>query len=308
MKTFTLVINSGRSGSTFLKHLLSSNYAEQCYIAHEDIPVQISRPRIYNRAYTEEAIRPVLDDSELSGYCEKWENILKDRSIIETGWTSCHLAPVLLRRFGAAFRVVILHRDPVSYAFSRANMGNYHSNTFYDDAHEVSPHDPQSIAPEYAVRWAAMNHFEKCMFWWYTVYLEAYEFKEMYPDVPCMTFPSSDLFKLMRIDPLLEFLGFNGQQLQDVAVPRNELPRFMQETFPIGDEWRRYQEHDAILGFAEGLGYSFEYERIERLSFKYKLPRGMGPLLRNKTKYWKVKSMVAGPLKKVLRPSARDHA
>lgn len=145
------------------------------------------------------------------------------------------------------------------------------------------------------------------MFWWYTVYREGNEFKETYPDVPCMTFPSSDLFKLRRIKPLLDFMGLDDQQLQDVAVPRNELPQFMQETFPIGDEWRRYQKHDAILGFAEGLGYSFEYERIERLSFKYKLPRGMGPFLRNKTKYWKVKSMVAGPLRKVLRPFVRDH-
>src|SRR5690606_41364506 len=60
----------------------------------------------------------------------------------------------------------------LSVALSRANMGNYHPETFYDDAHEVSPFDANSIAPEYSEFWHEMNHVEKCLFWWFICYRE----------------------------------------------------------------------------------------------------------------------------------------
>lgn len=237
----------------------------------------------------------------LNEYLEKWERILEERSIIETGWTSYHLAPVLYKKFGKAFRFGILHRDPVSFAFSRANMGNYHTRTFYDDAHEVSPNDPRSIAPHYSSLWPDMNHFEKCMFWWYIVYQEAFEFKTRYPHIPSLVFTSNELFKFTRVDEILEFLELDTGGLDETDAPKNQLPQFMRESFPVGEEWRSYAKHHDILEFAQGLGYAFSPDHIERLSKKYQLPQGFGPMIRNKVDYWRLKSMIASPLKRLLK-------
>ena len=67
---------------------------------------------------------------------------------------------------------------------------------------------------------------------------------------------------------------------------------FVKETFPITDEWQAYENHPDILEFAEGLGYSFEHERIKTLSGKYKLPKGFLPLFRNKIRFWKINAKI----------------
>jgi len=299
MNTLTLVINAGRSGSTFLAHFLKKHYTQERYIAHEDIPVQISKPRLYNRAYTPARCEEVLAGKALAHFFDKWKYELKSRSVIETGWTAYHLCPILFHIFKERFRYVILHRDPVSFAYSRASMGNYHDNTFYDDAHEVSPFDRHSIAPQYKGLWASMNHFEKCMFWWYVVYLEAYEFRTIYPEVPSLEIKAGSLFSFECLPELLKFLGLSEAGCPSYDVPRNELAKFMRESFPIQDEWKAFERHDEILAFANSMGYSLTYEQIQKQSKKYALPNGLGAKVRYSLNYWKLKSQVAALLSPV---------
>ena len=287
---FTLVLNAGRSGSTFLYKLLKENFKDDCYIAHEDIPVQISEPKIYNRQYGSDELDALKNNTKLMAYISKWESELKHRHVIETGWTSYHLAPLLKDIFKEKFQIVILHRDPISFAFSRANMGNYHANTFYENHHEVSPYDVNSIVPSYKKQWGGMNHFEKCMYWWYVIYQEAFEFKSRYPEVPCIILKSKELFNFSKMDAILNFLDLNPNKLLEREVSRNELAKFMRETFPVNEEWLKYDLHAEILDFAKDLGYEFDKQDIAKLSEKYKLPDGLMPSIRYKTKYWKVKS------------------
>lgn len=299
MHTLSLVVNSGRSGSTYLEHLLRANYADVAYIAHEDIPAQVSKPRRHNRAYTPEQRLAVDRDLELAEQLDRWEAILQERPIIETGWTASHLCPVLAERFGERFRIALLHRNPIDFAFSRASMGNYHSQTFYDDSHEVSPTDERSIAPDYAEQWGGMNHFEKCLYWWYVVYLEAAEFREKYPSTPSYEITSGDLFKQQGLPELLEFLGLDASCCVKRDVPRNELPRFAKETFPVRDEWRAYVNHPKILAFAESMGHKFDPDKIAARAPKYALPSGVGPRVRHTLGYWRIKSQVVRPIKKL---------
>jgi hypothetical protein len=49
--TFTLVLNAGRSGSSFLTSVLEANWRLAAHILHEGIPVQVTKPRVHNRAY-----------------------------------------------------------------------------------------------------------------------------------------------------------------------------------------------------------------------------------------------------------------
>jgi hypothetical protein len=299
--TFTLVLNAGRSGSTYLAHLLKSNYSESCLVLHEDIPPQITKPRVHNRAYRDDQFNAVMEDSSLSARLATWKKELSETSIIETGWTAYHLCPVLNRLFGDQFRMVVLHRDPVSFAFSRASMGNYHPKTFYDSAHEVSPFDSNSINPQYKSLWSSMNHFEKCMFWWFTVYKEAEEFRYKYPQVPYLEIRADDLFSGSRLNELLSFFGLKPSGLNVRDAPRNELPLFMRETFPIHDEWRQYLRHTTIIEFAERLGYRFEDCEIQRLAAKYKLPETWPAKLRHYTGFWRIRTTIAKPIKSIFQ-------
>ena len=293
MNKFTLIINSGRSGSSFLCSLLKQNYPNALYVAHEDIPVSVSKPRLNNRAYTPARCAKVLADTELKKYLTKWSDYLCSGHVVETGWTASHLAPVLHDYFGNSFQYVILHRDPISFSFSRANMGNYHRNTFYDDAHEVSPFDPYSVAPQYCSLWPSMNHFEKCMFWWYTVYLEAFEFRSNRPTVASIQVASRDLFTLASLSKLISFIGLDPKLIRTTDAPKNQVAQFMRETFPLKDEWNTYYRHADILSFAKSLGYEFSYQEIEAQSFKYRQTPGFLPSLRHITNYWKVKFLVS---------------
>lgn len=292
MHTFTLIVNAGRSGSTYLEHVLTENYAQERYVAHEDIPVQISRPRSFNRAYTPDKLARILADDNIGRYFTKWQAELKSRSVIETGWTAYHLCPVLSHLFGERFRYVILHRDPVSFALSRANMGNYHPKTFYDDAHELSPFDEDSVAPEYRERWGSMNHFEKCMFWWYVVYSEAYEFRRRRPEIPVLELRADDVFVNRRLNDLLSFLGLDPARCARRDTERNEVARFMKETFPVRGEWKRYSEHPSILRLSESMGYVFRFEEVEERAQKYGLPKGFLPAARHWSGYWRMRSRV----------------
>lgn len=294
---FTLVINAGRSGSTFLYALLKQNVGSEVYIGHEDIPVQVSKPKVYNRKYKSEDLDMLKKDPILMEYVYKWQTELKNRHVIETGWTAYHLAPLLKDVFKDKFQIIILHRDPISFAFSRANMGNYHKNTFYTNHHEVSPFDQDSIAPFYKNQWSSMNHFEKCMFWWYTVYKEAFEFKSKFSEVPSLVITSKNLFNVSKFGEVLEFLQLVQSKPLIKDVPRNELAQFMRETFPVHKEWENYKKHEDILNFAKDLGYTFNHAQIADLSKKYVLPNGVLPLIRNKTQYWKMKSKLRYLLK-----------
>lgn len=299
---FTLVINSGRSGSTYLYGILKKNFSPEAYIAHEDIPASISLPRKYNRAYDLNSIHEVLKDRELKQYIDRWQEKLSLHPVIETGWTAYHMAPILHHVFQERFQYIILHRHPVEFAASRAAMGNYQA--FYNTtSHEVSPFDPHNIYPKKQEQWNRMNHFEKCLFWWYVVYLEAFEFRSKYPQVPHLEISSKSLFNQQKLDSLISFLGFNISPEFSTEVRRNPLPRFLHETFPLKDEWRDYKKHPDIIAFAENLGYSFKEEELKNKTSKYKLPQGFLALIRNKTRYWLIKRHIGEAYRKILSHS-----
>lgn len=284
-----IVANAGRSGSTFLFRRLQEAANGGAYVAHEDIPVQVSRPRKFNRAYDPKSVQAALNDPKLKIYLNRWKEITATRDVIETGWTCYHLLPVLHKVFGHALRVVVLHRDPWSVALSRASMGNYHPRTWYDEAHEVSPFDVRSIAPHYSAIWAEMNHAEKCLFWWYVVYEEVLEFLSRNPDIEHHFLASEEMFRGEGFAHLSEFLKISLHRNQSTMGDdgRNEVNRFLTETFPITDEHQQFARHSGINQFAaEQFGYIFSSERISTLALKYQLPPGPMPHLRHSIDFW----------------------
>jgi hypothetical protein len=305
MNSLVVVANSGRCGSSFLANLLKKQNRDDLYIAHEDIPVQIAKPRVYNRAYEKVRAQDILGDRSLRYFLDRWEAILQERSVIETGWTSYHLLPVLLSHFKDKLKVVLLCREPVGVALSRAGMGNYHPNTFYDDSHEVSPFDQYSIAPGKKELWSSMNHCEKCLYWWYVVYLEVLEFLDRAADVPRMQLRAEDLFSLdPSIAPVLEFIGCRPEvDLEADAIEKaNPRSQFARETFPISNEWERLFRHDDIISFAnKAFGYTVDWSGVAMQASQYGLPSGIMPWLRWKSGYWRHKAAIKRTFVRALR-------
>lgn len=284
-----VIANAGRSGSTFLWHALMHRFQE-AHVAHEDIPVQVTKPRYYNRAYDSERRQDILSDSKLRGYLERWRDILHERDVIETGWTCYHLLPVLKDYFGDQLNTLVLVRHPFEVACSRATMGNFHPRTFYDDAHEVSAFDPHTIAPEWRSYWSNLNHFEKCLYWWYVIYREIFEFHKR-NNIPLNIFYFENLINdLWAYRSLLEALGHTAPKSIDEIHVANKNPqsRFMSETFPLRDEWQAYAQHPTIIQFAEKLGYEFDHEKFLQKAQKYQLS-GLMPKFRHAIGYWRIK-------------------
>lgn len=142
-------------------------------------------------------------------------------------------------------------------------MGNYHPRTWYDDCHEVSPHDPNSIAPDYANLWPTMNHAEKCLFWWFVVYKEIDEFLHKARDVPSIDISADALFKGDGSRQLSQFLERPLEKKPGHG--KNPVQRFMLETFPVSDEHKAFRRHGQINAFAkERFGYELKMSDLER--------------------------------------------
>ena len=172
---------------------------------------------------------------------------------------------------------------------SRASMGNYHPRTWYDNVHEVAPDDPRSIAPHYLSVWAGMNHVEKCLYWWYVVYREIFEFLQRYPDTPHSIIASEDIFSGHGADVVAEFIGLPyrpGSAIDD-NTNQNRVAQFLAETFPIVDEFERFERHQEINEFAKRkFGYLFSSTEIASMAEKYRLRPGIMPQIRHSIDFW----------------------
>jgi len=301
MNKLTIVANAGRSGSTYLYSLLKNSLAENVYVAHEDIPVQVSKPRVYNRAYSKKRIAEVLGDSLLFDYIKRWKEELINRDVIETGWTCYHLLPVFAEVFGDALQVVVLHRNPWGVALSRANMGNFHPYSWYDDSHEVSPFDRYTIAPEFQEIWGSLNHAEKCLYWWYVVYREVDEFLEKNPTSPSITISSNAIFRGDNL-VLENFISHKISSISSNVNETNPVSNASRETYPIIDEYKSFSNHQIINQYAKDrFNYDLRDFDLEKMAEKYAIPDKPISRIRNKTRYWVYRREIGRSIKSLIK-------
>ena len=184
-------------------------------------------------------------------------------------------------------------------------MGNYHRKTWYDDAHEVSPFDQKTIAPDFSSSWRGMNHVEKCFFWWYVCYREIIEYTEIFPETPKL-FLSFDAFfnDERKCNEMVKFLNIDSQKfLNSLVHERNSRHRFMRETFPLHSEWKSLLNHEKINDFAEkNFNYTITYKELQEIARRYYLPEGLMPLLRHKTRFWERRRRVGHQIKRLFQP------
>lgn len=239
------------------------------------------------------------------------------RPVLIFGNTLSHLAPVFHRVLGDRLRLLHLHRDPVRTAASIyvktrpewwSRVGRYEDDPY---GLRITPFDPHARFVEYRDRWAEMTLFDKILYQWLERHASALETAEKLADVPCHSLRSEDLFADpdAAIRGLAAFAGLEPPSPVVRHSRRNETWDRSRERQPLGELWRTYAEHPAVLELAAELGHRMDPESLERAMARYQLPPGILPWLRHRTGYWDRRARFAQWLRdRDVVPPATDDA
>jgi hypothetical protein len=243
-----------------------------------------------------------LLDPVIGGLVRELVHAAESRPVLIFGNTLSHLAPVFHRVLGNRLRLLHLHRDPVVtaasiYVKTRPEWWS-RVGRFEDDSHglRITPFDPHARFPEYRERWATLSLFEAILYQWLERHAFALEAAERMPEVPTFSLRSEDLFADpdTAIESLARFAGLDSPGAAALGrARRNQSWVRSLERNPLGEEWRAYATHPAVIDLARELGHPMEPGWLEREMARYHLPPGVLPWLRHRTGYWERRGRAA---------------
>ncbi len=202
-------------------------------------------------------------------------------------------------------RLLHLHRDPVVTAAStyvKTRPEWWRRSRYEDDPYgiRISPFDPHARFVEYRDRWNEMSLFEMLLYQWLERHAAALEGHARMAELPFLSLRSEDLFMdpEAAIGKLAEFVGLDSPEPPARKTPRrNETWDRTRELRPLGDIWRTYRSHPAVLELAKKLGHPLDPEKLERQMGRYQLPPGVLPWIRHRTRYWELRGRAASWLR-----------
>jgi len=214
--------------------------------------------------------------------------------VVDFGWTMSELAPVLIEN-GIIIQILFIHRHPIDVAGSFTNIGNYSIYNSPDWA--ISPClSSVKFSNEYKEKWSTMFPFEKNLYLWLEKIAYALEVKEKFPNIKFMGVNSLELFTDESVlKKIANFLGFDAEKLK-ISSYHNDQQLWARESRPVGMEWIRYKEYKELLVYAKKLGYDMDEAYVKNRIKKYMLPKRITSYIRNKSKYWQIKSWVGNKL------------
>lgn len=257
-------------------------------------------------------------DPVIGGFVRDVVRSAESQPVLMFGNTLSHLAPVFHRVLGDRLRLLHLHRDPVvtaasTYVKTRPEWWS-RAGRFEDDPYgiRITPFDPHSRFVEYRDRWASLSLFERILYQWLERHAFALEAAARLPEVPFLSLKSEDLFG----DPdgstreLARFAGLDPPGPPALRrARRNQTWARSLERRPLGESWRAYETHPAVLQLAGQLGHPLDPDGLEREMARYQLPSGILPWLRHRTGYWDRRGRAARWLReRGVVPAATDEA
>jgi hypothetical protein len=291
--TVLLALTVPRSGTTLLHTCFREGWSDRVRSEHEPIQHAARLRRLF-RCFDAERQDEALLDPVIGGFVRDVARTAETRPVAIFGNTLSHLAPVLRRVVGDRLRLVHLHRDPVVTAASIfvktrpewwSRVGRYE-----DDSHglRITPFDPHAGFREYRERWASLSLFDVILYQWLERHAYALEAAERL-DVPVLSMRSEDLFAdpESAVESLARFAGLGppGPAAVERARRNPSWTRSL-ERHPLGEEWRTYERHPAVVDLARRLGHPLDPPALEREMARYRLPAGILPWLRHRTGYW----------------------
>lgn len=286
MNPITLTISTGRCGTTFLEKTFKTNFHDDNnWISHEYLRQNITNVGVFHRCYSREC-QQEMENNQIIGLINKWIDISETSPVVDFGWTMRSLIPYLYEKIGDQLRVLYLHRHPVAVAASFKLIGSY--SIYNSPQWAITPSHPRALFPQFQKIWDSMTAFEKCLYLWLEVNAFAIEIREKYPELHFLQVNSDDLFKIEKtLEDIVLFTGFYREGIKlKRSNEKNRRDLFSLERRPIEDEWVNYERHPEIVTFAKDLGYNMDKEYIAGFIHKYQLPKGILPLIRNRSGYW----------------------
>jgi hypothetical protein len=272
MHPICLSINTGRCGTTFLASALSATYPEAaCY--HESVRDDVTNPRDYLWRFDEADFEGMRADPAVGAFLDRIADESRDRPFIDPGNNLSPLVPLIAATFPGRVRVLHLVRDPVLVAASFVNFTMYAEGTehperpggWWNNSRPPNPRESRCAHPEYADRWDRMTPFEKNLWRWAEYNLYALEFHRRFPDVPFQTVVARQMFK-QPAESLARVIDFYGLPTRAPILPppdrQNAANPNLRHSFPVGPEWRRYEQYAYILDLARELGDACRPEEI----------------------------------------------
>jgi hypothetical protein len=293
-----LTISTGRCGTTFLHRSFQNTPQLNACVFHENLHANVAKPAFYHRAYSEDLQKVMLDNLAISKQIEKWLELANNCPVIEFGWTTSALVPLLHSRIGKQLKVLVLHRHPFAVAGSLMNKGHYTKNK--NPAWAISPMHQRVLFPEFSGRWPTMSPFEKSLYRWLEITAYGFEIAKLYSDIEVMTIPSDVLFTddsvLSRI---AIFCGIDKSNLVLPSTYRNKVSNCDREIRPVGEEWQNYHRHPELLDFATKIGYDMSVDQVKEIVSNYQMPQGLFPTLRKYTRYWQMRFYIGSLIKRL---------
>jgi hypothetical protein len=256
-----------------------------------------------------------LEDPVIGGFVHGVARSAESQPVLIFGNTLSHLAPIFHRVLGDRLRLLHLHRDPVVnsasiYVKTRPEL--WRLGRFEDDPYglRISAFDPHARFIEYRDRWPSLSAFEVILYQWLERHAYAVEAAVRMPEIPFLSLRSEDLFDDPHrvIEQLAGFVGLDPPGPTALRkARRNQTWTRILERRPMGDRWRVFAVHSALLELARELGHPMDPHALEREMARYQLPPGILPWLRHHTRYWEWRSRTADWLRaRGVVPAAAD--
>lgn len=243
----TFVLSPGRCGTQWLSKVFSNDNPLH-WVTHEPLHLHYE-PTINSPENPLKKNTNILQDhlNKIKAHLDTGGNYL------ECGFPCWRHIAWFKNQLGSRCKVIYIHRNPIENAGSLLKL-----NAF---TLPLLPHIPEKIffhpdaegalMPEYKYKWASLSPFEKCLYFWAEVNLQAQIYFEQFGKENWLTIPFGELFSAQARESIARFTSIKANLEIDAQQKTDEyggLP-FAKVSPEL------LNKHHKIKSLAESLGY-----------------------------------------------------
>lgn len=241
------LLSSGRCGTQWLCDALSHSLPTDYVVQYEPIEY----------AYSPEQNSPLQPQNSnaiaLETHLNRIKSVLNSgKSYVEVGFPCWrHLAWFYHELQG---RVAIIHliRHPATSAYTWLDKGAYRRQLLdYPVKDLFTPTSTDALLPDYQSRWASMSRFEKLLYFWAEVHVQALEYRSHWPEHLWYEVHFETMFNRQALFKLLKFICPDKIAMPLLPKYRRSMPKV-----PLSESPDLIMKHPTVLALADQLGYS----------------------------------------------------
>lgn len=245
----TFILTPGRCGTQWLSRQLRPVSDTRAWVCHE--PLHFAYDPLRNSPS-----QPLdTNGAQLIDHLEKIQRHLRLGGVyLECGFP-CWRHLDWFRSALDDVKVIHIHRDPVANAGSLLKL-NAFVPPLLPHLREKRLFDPQArdaLLPEYTAHWQYLSPFEKCLYYWAEVNLQAALYQSAFAQNRWLTIPYSQLFNADSLRRIANFAGLDFNFHSAMLAQVDNFPGLPQS--PIEPDI--IHRHPRILRVASDLGYDY---------------------------------------------------